>query len=54
MNGEMCLGCEYIILEGCGIGISFRHCQHPKLKDGNNYIWFMYEEDCPKKQEGKP
>ena len=50
MNGKLCLNCEFIIHEGCGIGIEFHHCQHPSLENKNNYIWFMDESECPKKR----
>jgi len=54
MNGNICLNprCEHIKLEGCGIGISFRHCHHPDFGDDPRYIWFMDEDDCPKRTKG--
>jgi hypothetical protein len=54
MNGELCQGCDYVTHHS-GNGLQHQECNYPikshVLVNNSKMIYYMYEEDCPLKQE---
>ena len=52
MNGKLCMNCSNRS-NVAGNGPEFQYCEHPKAMKKNSgdrvYIWFMHEDDCPKR-----